>query len=120
MSNYRLQQNPFQVPVPDGKLILEHFGMASVNAGDFSLAKMTAPPGWGEPAQVPAFDEFTLMISGRKRVEVDGEAIELNAGESLWVKAGARVRYSNPFDGPAEYISLCVPAFTPDRVNREG
>ncbi len=119
MKRYVLQRTPPQVPAADGKSILEHFGRASVDAGDFSLARMSAPPGWKEPVQTPAFDEFTLMISGRQRVEVDGEGIELGACESIWVKAGARVRYSNPFGEPAEYISLCIPAFAPERVNRE-
>jgi len=120
LKRYEIQTNPFRVPTGDDKLILEHFGMASINAGEFSLARMVAPAGWSEPYQVPEFDEFTLMLSGRKRIEVDGDTVEVGAGESIWIKAGARVRYANPFNEPAEYISLCVPAFTPDRVNREG
>jgi mannose-6-phosphate isomerase-like protein (cupin superfamily) len=116
---YEVQRSPFRVPTGDDKVILEHFGRASLDAGDFSLARMTAPPGWSEPAQTPEFDEITLMIHGRKRVEVDGEAVEIGPGESVLVRPGARVRYSNPYEEPAEYISLCIPAFTPGRAHRE-
>jgi mannose-6-phosphate isomerase-like protein (cupin superfamily) len=118
-AGYIVQRDPFKVPTGDDKTILEHFGMASVNAGEYSLARMTAPPGWEEPAQTPVFDEVTLMISGRKRVELENETVEIGPGESLLVRAGNRVRYSNPFAVPAEYVSLCIPAFTPERVNRE-
>ncbi len=113
------QTSPFIVPTTDGKLIEEHFGAASLGDVDQSIAHMIAPPGWGEPFQIPEFDEYTLMVRGRKRVEVDGDVIELSAGESLLVPKGSRVRYTNPFQEPAEYWSVCVPAFTPDRVHRE-
>lgn len=116
---YTVQRGPFQVPTTDGKTILEHFGMASIQAGKYSLAYMEAPPGWSEPAQTPEFDEITLMISGRKRIELGDDVVEIGSGESLLVRSGQKVRYSNPFDETAKYVSLCVPAFTPDRVHRE-
>ncbi len=78
-----------------------------------------APPGWSEPAQTPDFDEYTLMVRGRKRVEIDGETVEVGEGESLFVPRGAKVRYANPFADEAEYWSVCTPAFTPARVHRE-
>ncbi|RYU76079.1 cupin domain-containing protein, partial [Hymenobacter persicinus] len=78
-----------------------------------------APPHWSEPHQNPEFDEITIVVRGRKQFEVDGDVIELGAGESLLIKAGARVRYSNPFDTEVEYWSICVPAFSMDTVNRE-
>ena len=117
--SYEIQKNPFRVPVGDDKMIEEHFGKASINEGDFSFAKMTAPPNWSEPFQNPEFDEITYIISGRKKFEVDGDEIFLKAGESIIVKKGSRVRYSNPFDEKCEYVSVCIPAFTPQRVNRE-
>jgi len=119
MKKFLKQTAPFRVPTTDGKLIEEHFGLASSETGSFSVAHMVAPAGWSEPFQQPRFDEITIMISGKKKIEVDGEEIILAAGETLWVKAGARVRYSNPFDQPAEYWSLCIPAFSLDDVNRE-
>jgi len=117
--NFYLQRSPFRVPTDDGKEILEHFGCASDGNPDISIARMSAPPGWSEPAQTPDFDEYTLMISGRKRIEINGETVEIAAGESLLVRKGSRVRYSNPFDEAAEYWSVCLPAFTPETVHRE-
>lgn len=119
MKNYELQKNPFIVPTTDGKLIEEHFGKASIDTGDYSFAHMIAPPGWFEPFQTPEFDEITYIISGRKKFEVDGEEIILEKNQSICVKKGSRVRYSNPFEKPCEYVSVCVPAFTLERVKRE-
>ena len=116
---FTLQTKPFIVPTDDGKLIAEHFGLASVQAGEFSLAYMEAPPGWSEPHQTPDFDEITLLVSGRKRIEIEGEVVDLEAGQSILIPGGTRVRYSNPFDEPAIYVSLCRPAFSPDSVHRE-
>ncbi len=119
MYNYKVQKNPFTVPTSDGKLIEEHFGNASINVGDFSFAHMIAPPGWSEPFQTPDFDEVTFIISGKKMFEVDGDKIVLNALESIFIKKGTRVRYSNPFDKECEYTSLCIPAFSINLVHRE-
>lgn len=116
---YLKQVNPFVVPVPDNKLIEEHFGFASINAGDFSFAHMIAPPGWSEPFQNPEFDEITFVISGKKQFEIDGEVVILDKNQSILVKKGSKVRYSNPFPEPCEYVSVCIPAFTPARVHRE-
>ena len=113
------QETPFVVPTTDGKLIEEHYGMASSGDKGFSAAHMVAPPHWGEPHQTPEFDEITMVVRGRKQIEIDGEIVELSAGQSLLVRKGARVRYSNPFDKELEYWSVCVPAFSPDTVNRE-
>lgn len=117
--NFFLQNNPFIVPTTDGKLIEEHFGRVSTNNENISIAHMVAPAGWGEPHQNPDFDEWTLVSSGRKCIEVDGETIVLEAGQSILVKKGARVKYSNPFDSPCEYWSVCLPAFSIDSVHRE-
>ncbi|MGH1366107.1 MAG: cupin domain-containing protein [Calditrichia bacterium] len=119
MAGFKKQTNPFIVPTTDGKLIEEHFGMASTGSSQCSVAHMIAPPGWSEPYQKPEFDEFTIMISGTKIIEFNDEIVELKAGETLLVNAGTRLRYSNPYEEPAEYWSFCIPAFSPDTVHRE-
>jgi mannose-6-phosphate isomerase-like protein (cupin superfamily) len=119
MKNYIKQNKPFIVPTTDGKLIEEHFGGPSNGNHAFSLAHMIAPPKWGEPYQTPSFDEIVIMIKGKQLIEIDGEKIVLNPGESVFVKKNTTVRYSNPFDEMAEYWSVCIPAFTIEGVNRE-
>lgn len=123
MSGYVIQKKPFVVPTNDGKLIEEFFGNASISLGDYSIAHMIARPGWSEPFQNPEFDEITYIISGRKKFEIDHvemiEEIELGKNESICIKKGSRVRYSNPFDEPVEYISFCIPAFTIEKAGRE-
>jgi mannose-6-phosphate isomerase-like protein (cupin superfamily) len=116
---YTKQTTPFVVPTTDGKLIEEHYGLATTGDKNFSIAHMVAPPGWGEPYQTPLFDEVTIVFSGKKMFEVDGEQVVLAAGQSILIRKGTRVRYSNPFDEPCEYWSCCVPAFSMDTVNRE-
>lgn len=119
MAKFLLQTKPFIVPTNDGKIIEEHFGNASINSGDYSFAHMIAPPGWSEPFQTPQFDETTFVFSGKKMIEIDNEKIILQKNQSICILKGTRVRYSNPFDEACEYISLCIPAFTLDRVKRE-
>jgi len=117
--SYVLQQAPFVVPTTDGKLIEEHVGRVISNEPGLSIAHMVAPSGWSESHQTPEFDEYIMMVRGRKQIEINGETVTLNVGESLLVRKGARVRYSNPFDVEAEYWSVCMPAFSPDLVNRD-
>jgi mannose-6-phosphate isomerase-like protein (cupin superfamily) len=116
---YLKQTKPFRVPTTDGKLIEEHFGQASTRTNAFSVAHMVAPPHWGEPHQTPEFDEITIVLRGRKHIEIDGEDVVVEAGESILIKAGARIRYSNPYDEETEYWSVCVPAFDFTKVHRE-
>ncbi len=117
---YIKQTQPFIVPTDDGKSIKEHFGLASTDESKYSVAHMVAPPQWGEPYQTPQFDEITFVIKGRKKIIIDDtEEIVLNAGESILIKSGCRVQYSNPFDEPVEYLAFCVPAFSPSTVHRE-
>ena len=113
------QDKPFVVPTTDGKLIEEHFGNATTQNKNLSIAHMIAPPGWSEPFQNPDFDEYTLVSRGKKLFEVDEEKIIVQAGESILIKRGSRVRYSNPFDEPCEYWSVCLPAFSIGSVHRE-
>ena len=119
--NYIIQKKPFVVPAVDNKLIEEFFGMASLNpaGGEMSFAHMIAPPGWSEPFQKPEFDEITYIIKGKKHFEIDGSNIVLEKNQAICVTKGTRVKYSNPFSEPVEYISVCMPAFTAEKVHRE-
>ena len=116
---YFKQQRPFVVPTTDGKLIEEHFGLATTGTPGISIAHMIAPPGWSEPFQNPGFDEYTLVSRGKKKFEVDGEEVIIRTGESILIRKGSRVRYSNPFEEECEYWSVCLPAFSMEQVNRE-
>lgn len=103
--------------MPGGKVIDEHVGR--VNSGDeaVSIAHMVAPPGWEEPAQTPSFTEYTVVLRGTVIVEHDGGTIEVGAGQSLVTEPGEKVRYSSGPEG-AEYIAVCLPAFTPEAAHR--
>lgn len=118
MSNYKIQKSPFIVPTTDGKLIEEIWGNSTGNP-ELSIAHMIAPPDWSEPHQTPEFDEFTYIIKGKKQFEIDNETVVLEAGQSIRISKGARIRYSNPFSEPCEYLAICLPAFSMDLVNRE-
>lgn len=118
MSKYKIQKSPFVVPTTDGKLIEEIWGNSTGNS-NISIAHMVAPPEWSEPHQTPEFDEFTYIIKGKKQFEIDGETLILEGGQSILIEKGARVRYSNPFENPCEYLAICLPAFSMDLVNQE-
>ena len=92
-------------------------GRASTGEAGVSVARMTSPPGWEEPAQAPEFDEYTVVLSGRVVVEHEGGVLEAGPGQVVHAKPGERVRYSTP-DG-AEYVAICLPAFSPDTVHRD-
>ncbi len=117
--SYTIQKNPFVVPTTDGKIINEHFGLATDGNSETSIAHMIAPAGWSEPFQTPEFDEFTFIIRGKKQFIIDGEEIVLEAGQSIKIDKNTRVQYSNPFTEPCEYLAICQPAFSIDLVNRE-
>lgn len=119
MKGYELQTSPYSFPTSDGKTIEEHFGMAATGNNEISIAHMIAPPGWSEPFQTPNFDEFTLVVSGKKQITVDKDTLILNAGQSIKVNKNTRVQYANPFDEPCRYVSICIPAFSMEHVNRE-
>ena len=118
MKKYKIQKTPFIVPTTDGKLIEEHFGLASI-VSELSIAHMIAPPNWSEPFQTPKFDEYTYIIKGKKQFNIEGEIVILNAGQSIKIEKGTRIKYSNPFDEECEYLAICLPAFSMDLVNRE-
>ena len=81
---------------------------------------MRSPGGWVEPAQVPEFDEYTVVLRGCLRVEHDGGSLDVRAGEAVLANAGERVRYSRRSRTAREYVAVCLPAFSPDLVHREG
>ena len=118
MPKYKIQKSPFVVPTTDGKLIEEIWGNSTGNS-NISIAHMVAPPNWSEPHQTPEFDEYTYIIKGKKQFEIDGEIVVLEAGESIKINKGARIRYSNPFSESCEYLAICLPAFSMELVNRE-
>lgn len=101
------------------KLIDEYFGR--VNSGDraLSIAHMRSPGGWQEPGQRPEFDEYTVVLRGVLRVESADGVLEVRAGQAIVAMAGDWVRYSTPEAEGAEYIAVCLPAFSPDTVRRD-
>lgn len=116
---YRIQTSPIVVPTTDGKIIEEHFGLASDNNNQISIAHMIAPAGWCEPFQTPEFDEYTYVIKGRKQLIIEDDILVLEAGQSIRINKNTRVQYSNPFTIACEYIAICQPAFSMNLVNRE-
>ncbi len=99
------------------KLIDEFAGRASNGEGRLSVARMRSPAGWQEPGQRPEFDEYTVVLAGALQVDTEGDTLEVLAGQAVLVRAGEWVRYSTP--GGAEYVAVCLPAFSPDTVHRD-
>lgn len=113
----KLIATPTKIPVPGNKLIEEYFGRVNSGNADISIAHMHSPPGWSEPGQTPEFEEFTLVLRGFMRVEHAAGSTDVRAGQAIVTAKGEWVRYSTP-EG-AEYIAICVPAFSPDTVHRD-
>lgn len=101
------------------KQIEEFIGRVNSDTDAMSIAKMASPQGWQEPGQTPEFDEYTVVLRGTLRVETREQAIEVRAGQAVMAPRGEWVRYSTPHAEGAEYIAVCLPAFTPDRVHRD-
>jgi mannose-6-phosphate isomerase-like protein (cupin superfamily) len=106
------------------KLIEEYIGRVNSRTTAASVAHMRSPAGWLEPGQTPAFDEFTIVLKGTLRVEhrdVSGNAASLDvaSGQAVIAHAGEWIRYSTPHEGGAEYIAVCLPAFSMDTVHRD-
>jgi quercetin dioxygenase-like cupin family protein len=100
------------------KRIEEYAGRVSSGHENVSVARMVSPEGWEEPAQQPEFDEISLVLRGTLRVDSETGAIDVQAGQAIIAHAGERVRYSTPADGGAEYVAICIPAFSPHSVHR--
>jgi mannose-6-phosphate isomerase-like protein (cupin superfamily) len=101
------------------KLIDEYIGRVNSRHDAVSIAHMRSPSGWVEPGQTPQFEEFTIVLKGMLRVEYQGGVLEVRAGQAVIAHSGEWVRYSTPEDDGAEYIAVCVPAFSPETVFRD-
>jgi mannose-6-phosphate isomerase-like protein (cupin superfamily) len=101
------------------KVIEEYIGRVNSQTTELSVARMVSPSGWSEPAQSPEFAEYTIVLRGVLRVETRDDMFDVAEGQAVIVEAGERVRYSTPHPDGAEYIAVCVPAFSPDTVHRE-
>ncbi|MBI3784207.1 MAG: cupin domain-containing protein [Deltaproteobacteria bacterium] len=101
------------------KLIDEYIGRVNSQTDSISVAHMRSPAGWSEPRQRPEFSEFTIVIRGALRVEYDGGVFDVAAGQAVIANPGEWVRYSTPSAEGAEYIAVCLPAFSPSTVHRE-
>jgi mannose-6-phosphate isomerase-like protein (cupin superfamily) len=101
------------------KLIDEYIGRVNSGSGNLSIARMRSPGGWQEPAQTPEFDEYTVVLRGMLRVEDRTGAIDVRAGQAVITNRGEWVRYSTPEEEGAEYIAVCLPAFSIDTVHRD-
>ncbi len=101
------------------KIIEEFIGRVNSQTEELSIAKMKSPAGWIEPGQKPEFNEYTVVLKGMLRVEIGKEILDIHAGQAVIVPAGEWVRYSTPGDDGAEYIAVCLPAFSPEIVHRD-
>jgi mannose-6-phosphate isomerase-like protein (cupin superfamily) len=102
------------------KLIDEYIGRVNSGTSEASVAHMRSPGGWIEPGQTPDFDEYTLVLRGVLRVEFAGGQLDVRAGQAVITHKGAWVRYSTPEPDGAEYVAICLPAFTLDAAHRDG
>jgi len=101
------------------KLIDELIGRVNSKTNAVSIAHMRSPGGWIEPGQRPEFHEYTIVLKGMVRVEHHGGHFDVRAGEAVVAAPGEWVRYSTPLDDGAEYIAVCLPAFSPETVHRD-
>ncbi len=102
------------------KQIEEFIGRVNSGTSEVSIARMTSPEGWSEPGQTPAFNEYTVVLKGTLRVRLREKELDIPAGQAVMIEAGEWVQYSTPHAGGAEYIAVCVPAFSPETVKRDG
>ena len=99
------------------KIIQEYIGRVNSKTEDVSIAYMTSPEGWVEPGQTPQFDEYTVVLKGFLRVDHKEGTFDVQVGQAVWARKGEWVQYSTPKG--AEYVAVCVPAFSPDSVHRD-
>ncbi len=101
------------------KRIEEYVGRVNTGTEEVSIARMVSPQGWVEPGQKPEFDEYTLVLKGILKLKFQDKEIEIRAGEAVIVEKNEWVQYSTPYVGGAEYIAVCLPAFSPEMVHRD-
>lgn len=116
-----LIKNPTQIKacgnVP--KIIKEYVGRVNSKTNEVSIAHMQSPSGWKEPGQTPQFNEYTIVLKGTLHVKSKEEEFDVTEGKAIIANAGEWVQYSSPEENGAEYIAICLPAFSPDTVNRD-
>jgi ethanolamine utilization protein EutQ (cupin superfamily) len=101
------------------KVIEEFIGRVNSNTDAASIARMKSPAGWQEPGQTPEFDEYSVVLAGMLRIETKEGTLDVHAGQAILAPRGQWVRYSTPGAAGAEYIAVCVPAFSPQTVHRD-
>ncbi len=101
------------------KVIEEFIGRINSRTESVSIARMKSPGGWKEPGQTPDFDEYTVVLKGILRVETRDATLDIHANEAIIAQRGEWIRYSTPEAEGAEYIAVCIPAFSPDTVHRD-
>jgi ethanolamine utilization protein EutQ (cupin superfamily) len=101
------------------KLIDEYIGRVNSKTDGVSVAHMRSPQGWEEPGQTPEFDEFTVVLNGMLRVRHKQGQMDVSAGQAVIVHGGEWIQYSTPAEGGAEYIAVCLPAFSIETVHRD-
>ena len=101
------------------KLIDEYIGPVNSKTDGVSVAHMRSPQGWEEPGQTPDFDEFTIVLKGMVRVDHNEGSVEVRPGQAVIAHSGEWIRYSTPDEGGAEYIAVCLPAFSMETVHRD-
>ena len=101
------------------KSIEEFVGRVNSDTADVSIARMKSPSGWAEPGQTPEFDEYTVVLRGSLHVKLKDREFDVKAGQAIIVQTGEWVQYSTPSPEGAEYIAVCLPAFSPQTVHRE-
>src|SRR6266850_2472418 len=117
----RLIANPtvIQAAGHPPKRIEEYAGRVNSGHSGVSVARMVSPQGWSEPGQRPEFEEITVVLRGLLRVEHEGGALDVGSGQAVVTAPGEWVRYSSPLAGGAEYVAVCLPAFSPATVHRD-
>ncbi|MEE8348182.1 MAG: cupin domain-containing protein [Acidobacteriota bacterium] len=101
------------------KTILEFIGRLNSDTTGISIAKMTSPSGWSEPGQTPEFDEYTVVLQGVLHIRLKDRDFDVAAGQAVSISAGEWVQYSTPGPEGAEYMAICMPAFSPELVHRD-
>jgi ethanolamine utilization protein EutQ (cupin superfamily) len=113
------QPTRIQAPGQPPKTIEEFIGLVNSQTTAVSIARMVSPSGWSEPGQTPDFDEFTVVLRGQLQVETPDGVHLVDAGQAIIVSRGEWVRYSTPNVDGAEYVAVCLPAFSPQTVHRD-
>ncbi len=101
------------------KQIEEFIGRVNSKTSEVSIARMTSPAGWLEPGQTPQFSEYTVVLRGTLKIKLKDNELDVSTGQAILIEAGEWVQYSTPYAGGAEYIAVCLPAFSPEIVHRD-